>query len=206
MINLKHVGRVKNTGRKCVVVFREIYDNNGNVIEDNNCLVIETESLPDAEHQTLMRIIESQEAQSAPEIYNLLSRERHPEGNPFLMWAHSANRLRKYGTDNIEMTPNSSTVLPLNKLNEIIRMQNTGVAEKSINDRFNVTDAENEVMTVPANDPGVLTDEDMAENFLKQARTFEQQARELRKQAKEITKTETVSESEEVVSESNGDS
>jgi hypothetical protein len=43
MANLKHIGRVANTNVKCVVVFREIYDEKGNVIDPNNCLVVETE-------------------------------------------------------------------------------------------------------------------------------------------------------------------
>ena len=39
--NIKHVGQIINTGRRCVVVFREIPD------EPNSCLIVDTEALVD---------------------------------------------------------------------------------------------------------------------------------------------------------------
>ena len=59
MANLKHVGQIANTGLKCIVVLREIYDENGNVQESDNCLVVETERLPDMEHDDIVRVVES---------------------------------------------------------------------------------------------------------------------------------------------------
>ena len=44
---MKHIGRVSNTGMKCIVVFREMYDARGNVEDPNHCLIVETGRLPD---------------------------------------------------------------------------------------------------------------------------------------------------------------
>jgi hypothetical protein len=67
---MNHVGRVENTGRRCLVVFREVYDEKGNVIEPDKCLVVETDTLPDFAHQDLMSIVESEPAQREGEFFN----------------------------------------------------------------------------------------------------------------------------------------
>ena len=133
MASLKHVGRVKNTGRRCVVVFREMYDEKGVVLDENHCLVFETENLPDAEHQDLMRIIESEQAQTTGDLFNVLSRTRLGTGEPALSWLASSNRLRKFPTSNIELTPDSRTRLGLDTLNKIVKMQKAGASESDIN-------------------------------------------------------------------------
>ena len=43
---VKHVGRIKNTDRKCVVAFRYIYDEKGNITDRDHCLVIDADALP----------------------------------------------------------------------------------------------------------------------------------------------------------------
>ena len=63
MANLKHIGRVSNTGLKCIVVFREMYDEHGKVLDPNHCLIVETERLPDMEHDDIVRVVESDSAQ-----------------------------------------------------------------------------------------------------------------------------------------------
>ena len=73
MANLKHIGQVANTGLKCIVVFREIYDENGNVTEPDNCLIVETERLPDMEHDDIVRIVESPSGQEAKEFFERMS-------------------------------------------------------------------------------------------------------------------------------------
>ena len=46
--NIKHVGQIINTGRRCVVVFREIPD------EPNSCLIVDTEALVDWMHDDVI--------------------------------------------------------------------------------------------------------------------------------------------------------
>ncbi len=202
MAQLKHVGRIKNTGRRCVVVFREIYDDNGNVIDDDNCLILETESLPDAEHQDIMRIIESEPAQSSPEIYDVFARSRLGSGVLALNWMVSSNRLRKFPTSNIELTPDSQTVLGLDTLNKIVKMQKTGATEADINrvlqDDTDMPPRQANMMaesieptpesgsSTQSGDDGVMDDAAIAQSYVSQAEMFEKQAKELREQAFEL--------------------
>ena len=179
-MNLKHVGRVLNTNRKCLVVFREIYDEHGNVVDENNCLVVETESLPDAEHQQFMSIIESDHANASPEIYNILIRERHNSGNSLLEWLHATRRLRKFPTESIEMVPNNSMTIRLDKLNEIIKHQKTGMTDSEISDKLDFVAPETETSDYEVESDSPET----PEQLLNQARSLESRARKLRKKAK----------------------
>ncbi|GEM_PF-3301182 len=197
MAVLKHVGRVKNTGRRCVIVFRQMYDDKGHVVDEDHCLVFETENLPDAEHQDLMRIIESDQAQTTGELYNVLSRSRLGSGVQALNWLASSNRLRKFPTSNIELTPDSRTVLGLDKLNKIVKMQNSGASESDINNVLRddtdsppregavseLTDSNEPVQAETQPADGVLDDAAIAKQRIEQAETFESEAQTLREQA-----------------------
>lgn len=188
---LKHVGQVTNTGRRCVVVFREIYDEKGNVLEKDNCLVVETDTLPDMQHQDLMRIVESEPAQRTGEIFNVLARERFGDGNIALTWLHQSGRLRKYPTSQIMMTPSAGTSVRLDKLNTIIRMQKDGRSQAEIENavrddtdqppRQAVTGTRTEA-SAPA-DTAIMSDEDIAEQRLKQAEFYAQESERLRQEA-----------------------
>ena len=132
MANLKHIGRVANTGMKCIVVFREIYDERGNVSDPNHCLVVETERLPDMEHDDVVRVVESPAGQEAQQFYQIAHRSMFSDGLNMLTKLHNRGYLRKYPTDQIELTPNSSTVIKLSEVNEIIRKQSKGMSEADI--------------------------------------------------------------------------
>jgi hypothetical protein len=202
---MKHVGRVKNTDRRCVVVFREIYDDRGNVVDENNCLVFETETLPDAEHQDLMRIVESELAQGTGELYNVLARQRLGSGMPALSWLVQSGRLRKFPTNNVELTPDASTRIGLDKINKIVKMQKTGASEADIKRvlqddtdlpprkateaaQFLAENAPDAVTTDPANAQSgdLLDDAAIARARIEQAEMFERQAEELREQAYQL--------------------
>ena len=93
--NVKHVGRVANTGMKCVVVFREIYDDRGNVTEPNNCLVVETERLPDMEHDDVVRVVESPAGQQASQFYEIAHRSMFGDGINMLVKLNNRGYLKK---------------------------------------------------------------------------------------------------------------
>ena len=59
---IKHVGRLTTNNRKLVVAYRTIPG------EPDNCLVIHTESLDAADHDTLINMVESNAAQSQNEL------------------------------------------------------------------------------------------------------------------------------------------
>lgn len=200
MAQLKHVGRIKNTGRRCIIVFREIYDENGNAVDHNNCLVLESESLPDAEHQDIMQIVESATMQENSNAYEVFARSRLGNGQTALAWMHATGRLRKMPTNNVELTPDSQNVIALDQLNTIVRMQAAGATQAEIENALrDDTDsaprdaALTESTPAPAPEPqtqdggdGVLDDAAIAKGRLDQAILFEAQAKELREQAYEL--------------------
>ncbi len=191
---MKHIGRVNNTGMKCIVVFREIYDENGNVSDNKNCLVVETERLPDMEHDDMVRVVESDTAQTSAEFYEIAHRSMFSDGTNMLVKLHNAGYLRKYPTDQVSLTPNPSTIIPLNEINEIIRKQKTGMSERDIANSM-VDDTDGKPRTQTSLDPTqtidqavdtgeqVLDETAIAKNLLSQADTFLAEAERLKSEA-----------------------
>ena len=96
---IKHVGQVSATGKKCVVVFRRIPG------DDNSCLVVETESLPDLYHDKIIESVESPSAQAEPEFYNFAARSVFHDGVNMLQGLHSNGWMRKLSTSEVTMMP-----------------------------------------------------------------------------------------------------
>lgn len=191
---MKHIGRVANTGLKCVVVFRQIYDENGNVTDDKHCLVVETERLPDMEHDDVVRVVESDAGQEAAEFYEIAHRSMFSDGRPMLQAMHNAGLLKKYPTTQIDLTPNSNTVVKLSEVNEIIKkqasgMSNADIANTMVDDTdspprnhttLNPTQTINEA--VPTQEQP-MDDTALAQQMLDQATTYESEVKRLREEA-----------------------
>jgi len=194
MANMKHVGQVANTGLKCIVVFRHIYDENGNVKEPENCLIVETERLPDMEHDDIVRVVESPAGQEADEFYQIAHRSMFADGINMLVKLNNRGYLKKYPTKQILMTPNSSTSIPLSEINEIVRKQKTGMSEQDISNSM-VDDTDSAPRTATSLSPSqtidqavptgeeVLNDEALAKTMLEQADTYENEVKRLREEA-----------------------
>lgn len=194
MATMKHIGRVSNTGMKCIVVFREIYDERGNVSDPNHCLIVETERLPDMEHDDIVRVVESEAGQSAQQFYEIAHRSMFSDGINMLTKLHNRGYLRKYPTDQIDLTPNSSTIVKLSEVNEIIRKQQSGMSEQDIRNTM-VNDTDQPPRTQTTLDPtqtidqvvdtneAVLDDTAIAQNMLSQAETFLAEAQRLQDEA-----------------------
>ena len=192
--NMKHIGKISNTGLKGVVVFREIYDERGNVIDDKNCLIVETERLPDMEHDDVVRVVQSPEAQDAIEFYQIAHRSLFSDGSNMLKRLHESGYLKKYPTDQINMTPNNHTRVKLSDVNQIVRKQSSGMSERDIaNSMVDDTDSPPRTQTTFAPtqtiDQAVNTSEQVldetaiAKNLLSQADTFLAEAERLRDEA-----------------------
>lgn len=121
MPNIKHVGRIKNNKRRAIVAYRTLPG------DPYNCLVVLTESLPSDEHDVLIKLVESPSGQQAYELAEAMARSYLPDGRNMLAGFHNTGKLRKVPTTDIEMTPDSKTVISLDKLNEVIAQQR-GVA------------------------------------------------------------------------------
>ena len=191
---MKHIGRVSNTGLKCIVVFREIYDENGNVTDPNHCLIVETERLPDMEHDDMVRVVESQAAQDNAEFYNVAQRNKFSDGTNMLTKLSQMGYLKKYPTNQIDLTPNSSTAVKLSDVNTVINKQATGMSDADIaNTMVDDTDGPprnhtNLRQTQTVNEAQntseqALDDTALAQNMLDQANTYETEVKRLREEA-----------------------
>lgn len=115
--SLKHVGRIKSTGKKVLVAFRTIPG------DAYSCLVVPTESLSDDQHNAIINLVESPAAQESYEFAEALDRTQFPDGSRMLPNLHANGRLVKVGTDQVEMMPVPGTTILLSELNQIIAEQ-----------------------------------------------------------------------------------
>lgn len=115
---MKHVGKMKSNSAKVAVVFKTVPN------EPNNALVVGTNGLPDAYHDALMSVIESDAGQQAHELADVLAARRFPDGEVMLTWLHTRNHLKKVPTNLVLMTPNSQTQIPLDLINAELSKMN----------------------------------------------------------------------------------
>ena len=116
-VNLKHVGRIKTNGSKCLVVFRTLPN------DAFNCLIVQTENLSDSYHDSLINLVESPAAQNANEFAEVLARAVFSDGSTMLPSLHAKGNLVKVPTDMVEMLPNNSVAILLSELNQMIAEQ-----------------------------------------------------------------------------------
>ena len=129
MENIKHVGRIIKTGRKCVVAYRTLPG------DAYHCLVVATENLTPDQHDALIKLVESPAGQDAYEFAEAMSRARFPDGSTMLAALHTQGRLVKVPTDAVEMTPSVSVAIVLAELNQIIaEQQGVAVDELALKD------------------------------------------------------------------------
>ena len=192
MAALKHVGRVTKTKKKCAVAYRVLPG------DPDNCLVVFTEALDAADHDSLINLIESNAGQTADEFADAMARSSLSDGRNMLAGFHKTGKLAKVATNLIEMTPNNNTSLPLDELNKTIAEQKgVTVNDLAMKDPQGATIAE--VKDAPVADPAasytapatpdVLTDEALAAQYRSQADSLFKEAKTLREQAEELVPT-----------------
>lgn len=185
----KHIGKLKNTGAKVVVVFRTLPG------ESNNALVLPVAQLPDMYHDSLMSFLETDMGQEAFEFGEAMFSRPFPDGRPMLQAMQVDNRLQKVATDNIIMTPTTTSEVSLDQLNVLIAEQrNMPVDElytlvkgaKKSNDAkpAETVSVEPEVTAPEIAEP--LTDKDLARTYRSQADAMYKEAAKLRRQADEL--------------------
>lgn len=190
MAELKHVGRVIATKKKCIVVYRTLPG------DAHSCLIVPTENLPDSYHDSLINLVESNAGQSAYEFAEVMARSNFSDGSIMLSALHAQGRLIKLATGDVEMTPTTSGSIVLSELNQIIAEQR-GVPVDDLSVKSNSTEArkpteapkeaETVAPTVTATVP--LTPEDQAKQFRSDADRLSKQAAELRRQAEALVPT-----------------
>ena len=90
---VKHVG--KHNDKKVVILFREVPG------EEHMCLVSYSDLLPRLIHDELMRTVESDAGQAAPEISEVLNRTYMANGGIILQTLHREGFIKKVPTKQV---------------------------------------------------------------------------------------------------------
>ena len=119
---VRHVGKLKNTGVKCVVVFRKIEGRTEeNIPEDReHAIIVETDTLSDMYQDNLRKVVESPEAQQTHDLYTVLNRRTFSDGGNMLTTLHNKGLLRKVPTDLVVLHPLPNQLLMLREANNAI--------------------------------------------------------------------------------------
>ena len=203
---LKHVG--KHNDKRCVIVFRKIPE------LDHMALVVYSDLLPRMVHDEIMRALESPQGQEARELSDVLFRTIMADGHNCLESLHRNGLLKKVPTNQVLVTPTSTSSVRLDELNDILdEMQKGEEAVKKLQEmdasrgmsgkqkprRAEIQEiGEGRTREAQGNTSaadmlaGMLSDSDLAAQRLEQAQKMEASARQLLAEAERL-KTEAQS-------------
>lgn len=114
---MKHVGKMKNNSARVAVVYRTLPG------DSDHALVVGTQGLSDSHHDSLMSLIDSDQAQQTGELADILAVRRFPDGSVMLSYLHTYGHLKKVPTKTVLMTPTTQVSIPLDELNQLIADQ-----------------------------------------------------------------------------------
>jgi len=193
---MKHVGKIKNTGTRVIVIFRTLPG------ESNQALVLPVHTLPDQYHDSMMTLVETDQAQEAFEFGEIMFIRSFPDGRPMLQAMQQDNRLQKVATDNIIMNPTPTSEVVLSELNKFIAEQRNCTVDELytfVKGAPAKAQTTNEVQntasvaeSLPSDEPvtvstdGVLSDADLAKSYRSQADAMYKEAARLRREAEEL--------------------
>ena len=185
---IKHVGKMKNTGDKVAVVFRTVPG------ESDHALVLPTATLKDEHHDSLMKMIESDQAQQTNELGELMFIRTFPDGRRMLTAMEQEGRLKKVPTANVLMTPTPTSQIILSELNGLIAEQKgmtvdtlyTLVSGAPKDGAGDVTPTAQSTTESATTNSGVLSDSDLAKSYRSQADAMYKEAARLRREADEL--------------------
>jgi hypothetical protein len=214
MKTLKHIGRIKSTGSRILVAFRTIPG------DSSFALIVDIASLTPPQHDAIINLVESDQAQEAFEFGEILAIRHFPEGGLMLPVLSQLGKLQKVATSDILITPTSdeNQTLLLSDLNTIIAEQKncavddlcnfvSGAPKTEVRTAAKVNEVpeatrEQEVAPVAlkAAPNEVLDDKSIARSYRSQADAMYKEAARLRKEADSLDppqkKTAKVKESE----------
>lgn len=172
---MKHVGKFGE--KPCVVVFRELPG------EQDHCLIVQTDNLESRQHDDLMNVVQSLEAQGANDISEVLFRRQFTDGTNMLNSLHYGKKLQKVPVSLVQLTPSPNQALPLHEVNAEIRKLKGGYTPP-VNDASHLNDESTQSVT---KDDSAADDDDgvanIAKNLLTQATLMEEDATALLKEA-----------------------
>lgn len=104
----KHVGRIKSTDQRCIVVFMQLPE------DKNKALIINVEALTPRYEQMLFEVVDSKEGQQAANLADTMCRRMVPEtGRTVLAEFHAKGFMRAEPVDNIRMYPSPNAPFEL---------------------------------------------------------------------------------------------
>jgi hypothetical protein len=197
MRSLKHIGRIQNTGAKVLVVFRTLPG------ESNMALVLPVAQLPDQYHDSIMTLVETDQAQDAFEFGEIMHIRPFPDGRPMLRAMQADNRLIKVPTDSVMMTPTTNDTVLLANLNTLISEQKNCTIDdlctfvagapaevKEVKEAIPAVDSDIPApVRAQATSDAALTDKDLAKSYRSQADAMYKEAARLRKEAEDLDPT-----------------
>jgi hypothetical protein len=178
---MKHIGKMKNNSARVVVAYRTIPG------DSSSALVVGTQGLPDAYHDSLMQLVQEDAGQTANELADVLAVRKFPDGSNMLEFFHTRGHLKKVPTNLVLMTPNTQQTIPLDELNVMIAEQKgVSLEDLAINDGSETAPkkAKTEEIVVEEN---AVSDATMTPAQMRsKADALFKQAQVLRKQADEL--------------------
>ena len=193
MKSLKHIGRINDTNAKVIVVFRTLPG------ESDHALVLPVSRLMVEDHDTIMNLVDTEQAQEAFEFGEIMFIRTFTDSRRMLQAANADNLLQRVATDQIIMTPNTRDEILLSELNVLIAEQRN----VAIDDLYTFVKGAVKVEEIakgkeqlgrdvgePANVPAAktetsdtLSDESIAGSYRSQADAMFKEAQRLRKEA-----------------------
>lgn len=195
----KHIG--KHNEKKVVLLFREVPG------EDHMCLVSYSDLLPRIYHDEVMKILESPIGQQAENLSDALYRNFMPDGVNCLEALHRNGFIKKVPTNQVIVTPTTTSSVRLDELNTILNEMSKGeealkrlaeidaskgMTNKKRTDDIKEVGAPSNSRATPANPPlqagenSVLTDQDLAKSRIQQAESMKANAQQLLAEAERL--------------------
>lgn len=178
MANIKkHVGKVKSTDKRCVVVFMQLPEEKG------HALIIDVEALQPRYEQILLAVVDSQEGQNENDLASAMARRTvQDSGRTVLEEFHRQGLMRKEPIDNIIMMPRPNAPFALRDI-----LQQLGKLDDLPTDAPSTPNDNAEVkynaFTTNMNAQGEEKRQAMAMNFLMEAQLLDTEANKKREQA-----------------------
>lgn len=120
---IKHVGKCKNSGRRCVVVKNQIPE------METKALIVDIDSIPDAYQNFLMDLVQSNAAQNTNDLGEILARYQSPDaGQTMLLSLHNRQYMCPMDITNILMYPAPNYPIELTK---VIHLLNGGDVDEA---------------------------------------------------------------------------
>ena len=172
MSMMKHVGKYGE--KPCVVVFREVPE------EPEHCLIVQTSQLVDVQHDDLMEVVQSAEAQEANDISTVLHRRQFRDGDNMLSSMHFGKKLQKVPVSQVSLTPTPSQSISLAEVNAEIRKIEGGyvapVNDESHQEKLETRVTTQQVEGTPANEAAEADAPSQAQQLIYQATLMQEDA------------------------------